>query len=1193
MKNNLRRIEIGIILSFFLFMGHTLLAQSLSFRGYPSREGKIDLRSNFVNPPKGYGNVPFYWWNGDTLKIERLLDQLELLSDAPIDGFSVSYIHTHPSVDVALNAQGYGSFGRADAGIPAFYSAEWWDLWNRFSGECAKRNMGLGVDDYVVGWAKNGFYIDSILQSPDLCDYQGRLHCASYTVEAGDKLNVALPPHTLSVVAYPAGLDLSSCVKGDKLEWSCDGMGCQKVYVISTSASPELHPQYGKRVIDAYFNRFEEELDEQGKKGMNYFFQDELHYDLNIHSWSEDMREEFKKRKGYDVCPFLPALWDDIGDVTPKIRLDYAQVVTELAEERYFKPIFDWHYSRGLIYGCDNNGRGLEPLQYLDYFRAVSWFTAPGNDAPARGSSFRQTKVSSSISHLYKRPRTWLEAFYGMGWDSNGEWLTSQLDHHLIAGGNLLCLHGLYYSTHGGWWEWAPPCFHFRMPYWPHMKRWLKYAERMSFVLSQGVHVCDIAIMYPTEVLQAYPDVNMEQFWQVSEKLSTCGLDYDYLDYQSLQQAEVEGGELHVSDESYKVLILVNMKAMHYETLLKVYDFYKNGGVVMAVGELPQATSRIGKNDARVNAMVKEMFGGKGVYEIEALPNQIGSLITPDFKTQSGEGKVLHRRVAGQDVYMVMNVRKGDEIFFRSKGKVERWTAWDGNIADVPISRQTDKGTWITYDADYNESRLFVFSAGEPEYSEVVHDQSQLIKSISVDGEWDIEIVPTMNNKWGDFRLPATEELIGVEAREFAYGFVPDSLLPVMRGRVLPYKGIYGYAPYMETLTLPSSVSLETFSLDSLNGKVWKPYCYSWEYGVFDNPGSQGYHGLKGKVDNRFLILDQGGHQFFRTYVYAPQDADYRIEQEGTETDYCYLDGKPFSGKNVTMKKGWHQLIQVYADTPVGDYILEEKKSNSIDNRKRSAFVFYPADYPPIKENSSYDTIVAMKWFRTGHLPYSPLGDHKGLWCYEFQTAPGTCKLFMKLNGDIKDVWVDSMRVERTALEKRGEKDWSLDLSRYYTSRLSTVTIAAEPDCANIGPAFFVTPVKMQCKGGKMLAGNWTEYGALKFYSGGIRYAKSFSLPDNMAIDGVFLDLGGVNATCEVVVNGKSAGVLMHPPYVLDVSKLVERGENKIEILVYSTLSNHYQTIPSAYRGTPVSGLLGPVKLLIYGPQSESASIAP
>lgn len=30
--------------------------------GYPQRSGIIDIRSNFANPPKGYGEVPFFWW---------------------------------------------------------------------------------------------------------------------------------------------------------------------------------------------------------------------------------------------------------------------------------------------------------------------------------------------------------------------------------------------------------------------------------------------------------------------------------------------------------------------------------------------------------------------------------------------------------------------------------------------------------------------------------------------------------------------------------------------------------------------------------------------------------------------------------------------------------------------------------------------------------------------------------------------------------------------------------------------------------------------------------------------------------------------------------------------------------------------------------------------------------------------------
>ena len=75
------------------------------------------------------------------------------------------------------------------------------------------------------------------------------------------------------------------------------------------------------------------------------------------------------------------------------------------------------------------------------------------------------------------------------------------------------------------------------------------------------------------------------------------------------------------------------------------------------------------------------------------------------------------------------------------------------------------------------------------------------------------------------------------------------------------------------------------------------------------------------------------------------------------------------------------------------------------------------------------------------------------------------------------------------------------------------------------------------------------------------------------------LDLGSVVATADVRVNGKRAGIRVAPPWRIDISDCVKLGENTLEVLVYNTLANHYQTIPSRYRGSPLSGLMGPVTL--------------
>ena len=161
-----------------------------------------------------------------------------------------------------------------------------------------------------------------------------------------------------------------------------------------------------------------------------------------------------------------------------------------MMEEAYFKPIYDWHASRGMIFACDSGGRGRNPHEFGDYFRATRWYSAPGHDTPGGRADLIKGKVSSSIANLYRRPRVWLEAYHSLGWGATPERLMFATRENYLYGCTLLNLHGLYYSTYGSHWEWAPPCYHFRMPYWPHMDVFLKYFDRLSYLMSQGHHVC-------------------------------------------------------------------------------------------------------------------------------------------------------------------------------------------------------------------------------------------------------------------------------------------------------------------------------------------------------------------------------------------------------------------------------------------------------------------------------------------------------------------------------------------------------------------------------------------------------------------------------------------------------------------------------------------------------------------------------
>ncbi len=1168
-------------------------AQSQRFKGYPVQNTDLDVLPGFINPPKGYGNVPFYWWNGDTLKKERLGEQLDILAASATDGFAVSYIHTDPHVDKAENKEGHGLFGMTEPGRPLVFSDEWWNIWNWFSGECGRRGLGVGLDDYTVGWVGNGFYPDELDNMQVFKGYKGELEIIADTVKGGTKYTSDVPDNLLSIVAWPDQIDLTNKIRNKKLEWKVPKGKEYTIYFITTKPGYVIHPEHGKRLVDVYFNRFETKMDTKGREGMNYFFQDELSYPINMLSWSDDFQNEFQKRKGYDITPYLPALKEHIGEITPKIRLDYCEVLMDLSEERYYKPIYDWHADRGLIYGCDNLSRGKDPKAYIDYFRVMSWFTAPGNDAPSRGSSFMETKVSSSIAHLYKRPRTWLEAFHSMGWSSSGEWLTQQIDHHFIAGGNLVCMHGLYYSTHGGWWEWAPPDFHFRMPYWPHMKQWLKYTERMSYLLSQGKHVSDIAIVYPTESMQAYPEANPNIAFDVALRLSNSGLDYDFIDFRSLREATTANGSLNIADEQYKIIILADIQAMHHSSLQKIVEFYRSGGIVLATGSLPRASSSKGEGDPEVNQIIKEIFGisapeqqsgknttkqinktnGIGWYIADgSLEKEIPNLIIPDFHPENGVGKVLHRNIGTRDIYMVTNVAKGTECFFRSKGKVELWDANTGETNIYPVNEQTESGTYLQMTKESTNSYLIVFSPGTPTYEKEIEISSKPIHHIDINGEWEIELFPTLNNKWGDYRLPASDDFIGAEARSFSYApadeFNTGWTNPNFNAASWPEE-IYGYGPQAETRSLNDP-------------EKWFPLSFSWQYGVWDNPGAQGYHGLKGKVDDGFFILDKGGEQQFKTSVYADESGSYRIEITGNNPDYIRIDDKDVQGI-IHLDKGWHSLLVGYSGSEKVEYKIQTGATR--DDRKRGFVALYPEAVSLPQKPEAYSSIISSRWYDSDHLLFDPYAGKYNTWNFRFLSAPGLEEMTLTVYGKDPNVWFDGEEISSSNIQLiHASENWNqYKISLGETKpRPGLVAFSVKSEIGYQGTAIIKEPVKLKTGKGLLTIGDWSNTGALRYYSGGMNYRTTCNIPDDLIDKKVLLNLGNIIATCEVKINDKPAGILMSPPYQMDISKYITMGENSIEVLVYSTLSNHYQTIPTPYRGEPKAGLIGPVDISIY-----------
>ncbi|MCX6344670.1 MAG: glycosyl hydrolase [Armatimonadetes bacterium] len=742
--------------------------------GYPSRDPNLDALPGFVEPPAGYGEAPFYWWLGDPLTKERLAWQLEQFKGMGISGLQINYAHSD---------QGGNSWGLTYPSDPPLFSKEWWNLVKWWSGECKKQGIAISLSDYTLGIAGQGYWMDEILaQDPKMRG--SNLEINIKQIKGGEIYIADLPENLIGAAAYkvmdakivPAsGIDLRPFIIGRNLKWDAPAGDWQVAAafsrVIQNSVDP-INPKTGPMIIEKFFGRFEKNLPGEGGRGLNFFFSDELNFGIGGNLWSDRFASEFQKRKGYDIVPKLAAIFEDIGPETPKIRLDYRDVMVALSEEAYFEPVFRWHYDRGMIYGCDHGGRGTDVTEFGDYFRTQRWMTGPGCDQPQLSADIVKNKVASSIAHLYERPRTWLEGYHSSGWGASSAQITDATFKNFVMGQNLLSLHGLYYSTHGGFWEWAPPCNHFRMPYWALMKVWMKAIRRLSYLMSQGIHRCDVAIIYPVASVEAGMDggAAVGTAFDTGRRLYEQGIDFDYMDHESLARAKVIGNELQVSGEVYKVLVIPAMKAVRDSTIKKALEFKRAGGIVIALGALPEASDRAGRDDPELNAIVKETFG-ESASIFDDLIKTIQTSIKRDF-ISTEPCYVNHRKIGKRDVYMVVGANKGSEYFFNAKGKVELWDPWTGNTTPIYQAKAIEHGTKIAMPLGPNEAQLIVFTPGEmlPDVSETNIDEvGGASETIALDGLWEFELKPTLDNRFGDFRLPITDQMIGAEARRFSY----------------------------------------------------------------------------------------------------------------------------------------------------------------------------------------------------------------------------------------------------------------------------------------------------------------------------------------------------------------------------------------------------------------------------------------
>jgi hypothetical protein len=1197
--------------------------------GYPDRSADLDVLPGFKNPPPGYGEVPFWWWTGDTLNTERLAEQVDELHAKGISGVQVNYSH--------YDTPGW----LTEQDDPPIFSEKWWEVYSTISSLCADRDMGIGLSTYTLDWPQgaNNLFYQLFYHKEELNAIEIRTGLRK-RIKGGTDVSLPLTtspvafrshswaaadhedlvqPDLVTVYAYAVkdgqlqteGLDLTEFVQSGELNWTAPEGEWEVWEYLAVRKPGSLNPLMegaGDTVVQGFFQKFQDRKPDKSAEGLNYFFNDELHIGVGKYAWNPDFAEEFSRRKGYDLMEVLPAMWDDIGPVIPKVRMDYADVRMSLMEERYFKPVYQWHRSRGMIFGCDSGGRGLNPAEFGDYFRATRWYTAPGHDTPGGKADLIKGKVSSSIANLYQQPRVWLEGYHSLGWGATPAQLMFATRENYLYGCTLLNLHGLYYTTYGSYWEWAPPCYHFRMPYWKHMDVFLGYFERLSYLLSQGHLVTDVAVIYPVAPYEAEMDGNKarETAFDLGRSLMAAGINFEFIDHESLTRAVVEDGKLKVKSagSAYQTLVFPDMNAVRWTSLEKAAAFAQGGGKVYVTGALPVASDRAGRDDAELSGIIDVAF--KPEYRLGSVDQTVGAIEDSFVQDVRGIGqtvRALHRKAGFRDVYMVMDARPGTVVEFRAKGAVELWDPWTGETSPLRVVEETQTGTRVELPLEAYEASIVVFTPGK-KHVNPPEKSDEPVKEITLPDEWQVAFIPTMDNRWGDFRMPVTEanKTIGVEARRFTWSrenvaLQKTAMLPETDDSQWEEK-LHGFGTQFYVLgPVPKEVDLRQLETRLATMQevdpgepvkagnrtfYWEPYDFSWRWGKEGDQGHQGYHGLKRTVTDDFICLGKpvgalnetryveeiGGGRY---YIWSCATLEEPLEAEvlfstGPPEDKShtspiltpvkiYVNGKEKSllEKDIKLEAGVNPLLIRYDHAGRGHFVLRRKAVAQPEEEQR----------------------LAMRWWNDpGVIPFDvTAGDQSAEW-FRFTSAPGTAAISLQAQGEVK-AWIDSQ-----PMKDEGNGRFRATVA---PAEAAVVALRICPRKAGLtGGGLIPDPVKVETSGtGKMTLGDWSEKGILNNYSGGVFYRTTLTLSEADAESSAVIDLGQIGGTAEIIVNGKTAGIRVAPPWKQEVTGMLEEGENSIDVMIYNTLANHYQTIPSRYRGEPMSGLLEKVKLLL------------
>ncbi len=499
-------------------------------------------------------------------------------------------------------------------------------------------------------------------------------------------------------------------------------------------------------------------------------------WEIGSQNWSGNFREEFRKRRGYDMLPYFPVFTGrTVGttEITERFLWDFRETNNELVVNNYAGQLRKRCKADGLALSIEpydsNPSADLDLGSQADLPMCEFW----SEGFVTFNSSFSCVEAAS-IAHINNRPIVAAEAFTAddtEAWKNYPAIMKNQGDWALATGINRMYFHTFAHKAHGldykpgitlGPWgvHWDRS-----QTWWPMIGGYNRYITRCQFVLSQGIPVSEILYLAGEGAPHAFrpPESVFDGDTLMPDHK---GYAFDGCSPKNLiNTATVKDHRIvFPGGASYGLMVLPAFETMTPELLAHIEKMVMAGAIV--TGNPPKGSPSLTgypECDERVKEFALKLWGsfdipatltertyGEGkifwggeldvtgkmvpfpslhsmpwpaLYpDYDATAKILQALkINPDF-TSAGSVRYAHRTLPGREVYFISN-RTGKPVaetctFRDGSFTAELWDANTGEIMTVQNLTATHEGIVIDIEFAEYQSYFVVFTKGNAEVKE-------------------------------------------------------------------------------------------------------------------------------------------------------------------------------------------------------------------------------------------------------------------------------------------------------------------------------------------------------------------------------------------------------------------------------------------------------------------------------------------